>query len=527
MRTRNLLCGLVGGLAVVVSSPSLAELAPFDEQARIFASDGVGVDQYGFPDRYGHVVRIDGEWAAVGDPYHNGIRNRNRTPPKVDDAGAVYLLKRQDDGRWAEHSLLLGGWQSDHFGRDLAISGTTLLVAAPDDDTLQNGDNCGSVELFVLDESGTWVSAAKLLDSQGGRRQRFGKAVSIRGDTAAVSAYYSRDVVVFVRSDSGWVEHQRLSPSDIKRDDNFGAAIAIDGNTMIIGAPGDDDLGDYSGSAYVFEREGELWVEKQKLYPSDATAATGFAYRIDLAGDLALFAAEGGAFNQYHEQEGAAYIFSRGVNGWSEEAKLEASDGGPGNEFGSDVAIDGYTVVIGASVAKKAYVFEHLQSGQWHELQALAPQVAAFGYSLDLDGNDLLVASLGRAWHNDASPGAVFHYQRDTADRMQVAIDIKPGYVGNRLNLSTQRRFWVAILSDAGFDALQVDPSTVRLGSGRASPNRYSANDVNADGLPDLMVRFQTEEVGIACGATELTLTGETYAAERIVGTDKIKTTGC
>ena len=288
----------------------------------------------------------------------------------------------------------------------------------------------------------------------------------------------------------------------------------------------DDDLGNYWGAAYVFEREDGLWVEKQKLYASDGGAGMGFGYEVDLEGDLAV-AADWPLY--LTSPKSAAHVFSRGADGrWSEEAKLEVSDGRSVSDFGSAVVIARDMVIVGAEYTGEAYVFNRVTPGQWLERQALNPHRPGgyFGNSLDVDGDDLLVGSYHLA-DKGFSAGAVFQYQRDPVDRMEVAIDIKPGYAGNRLNLATQRRFWVAIFSDAGFDALQVEPSTVRLGPGRAAPNRYSVNDVNGDGLPDLMLRFQTPEVGIACGATELTLTGETSAGKGIVGTDKIKTAGC
>ena len=85
----------------------------------------------------------------------------------------------------------------------------------------------------------------------------------------------------------------------------------------------------------------------------------------------------------------------------------------------------------------------------------------------------------------------------------------------------------MAILSDEAFDPLQVDHATVAFGPGEALPDRYRVKDANRDRLPDLMLRFRTPEVGIQCGDTELQLKGETYAGDRIIGTDAVKTVGC
>ena len=72
--------------------------------------------------------------------------------------------------------------------------------------------------------------------------------------------------VVFVyemQPDGWWVEIQMLSASDGDVDDAFGIHVALDTDICVIGAARDDDLGEFSGSAYVFERQpgGRLgWV---------------------------------------------------------------------------------------------------------------------------------------------------------------------------------------------------------------------------------------------------------------------------
>jgi hypothetical protein len=51
--------------------------------------------------------------------------------------------------------------------------------------------------------------------------------------------------------------------------DYFGSQVSISGNRALIGAEMDDDNGDRSGSAYIFEFDGANWVESVKLKPAD------------------------------------------------------------------------------------------------------------------------------------------------------------------------------------------------------------------------------------------------------------------
>ncbi|MGH2707267.1 MAG: FG-GAP repeat protein, partial [Actinomycetota bacterium] len=45
---------------------------------------------------------------------------------------------------------------------------------------------------------------------------------------------------------------------------------------------------------------------------------------------------------------GAAYLFMRSGTLWSEQPKLLAPDGAPGDQFGSSVAVSGDTALVGA-----------------------------------------------------------------------------------------------------------------------------------------------------------------------------------
>jgi len=82
-----------------------------------------------------------------------------------------------------------------------------------------------------------------------------------------------------------------------------------------------------------------------------------------------------------------------------------------------------------------------------------------------------------------------------------IQIDIKPGSTDNKINLGSNGVIPVALLSSANFDATTVDPGSVFLaGAGvamRGKGNKYLATqrDVNGDGLTDLEVKVETENL--------------------------------
>jgi hypothetical protein len=114
----------------------------------------------------------------------------------------------------------------------------------------------------------------------------------------------------------------------------------------------------------------------------------------------------------------------------------------------------------------------------------------------------------------------------------QFSIDIMPSDPGNNLNLraGSGATISVAILSASGFCGAPnlVDPSTLRFGPGQAgisgSPH---VRDVDGDGNKDLLVRFPTNETGIACGDTQASLFGSTFDSQSISGSDATNTFNC
>ena len=144
----------------------------------------------------------------------------------------------------------------------------------------------------------------------------------------------------------GWNEIQKLLASDGTTDDLFGRSVSIYGDTALIGVTGDDDNGDYSGSAYVFTCDGASWTQQAKLTSSDGATDDFFGRSVSLYGDTALIGAIGSDDNG--DVSGSAYVFTRDGTSWTQQVKLLASDGAFGDIFGWSVSLYGDTALIGA-----------------------------------------------------------------------------------------------------------------------------------------------------------------------------------
>jgi len=107
-----------------------------------------------------------------------------------------------------------------------------------------------------------------------------------------------------------------------------------------------------------------------------------------------------------------------------------------------------------------------------------------------------------------------------------ISIDIS---LPDSINRKSKGKIPVAILTTATFDATTVDPSTVRFGTTgtEAAPVHFTLEDVDGDGDIDMVLHFNTQDTGIVCGVTSVSLIGETLSGQVIAGSDFIKTVGC
>jgi len=107
-----------------------------------------------------------------------------------------------------------------------------------------------------------------------------------------------------------------------------------------------------------------------------------------------------------------------------------------------------------------------------------------------------------------------------------VSIDIKPGELPNAVNPQSSGKTPVAVLSTAAFNAPgQVDTASLKFGRTGNEMSLSSCSppqDVNGDGLPDVLCRFTTQKTGFQAGDTQGVLTGKTVGGTPIRGTDSV-----
>ncbi|MBN2019710.1 MAG: FG-GAP repeat protein [Sedimentisphaerales bacterium] len=240
---------------------------------------------------------------------------------------------------------------SDRLGVSVAIDGQTAVVGAYQNDS--NGPDAGAA--YVYEFSGSaWQQHQKLVASDASAGDQFGRSVAIEANTIVVGAHYgdandpnTGSAYVFTRSGTVWNQQQKLAALDAATDDRFGMSVSISGDTLVVGAYGDDRQ---TGAAYVFTRNDQIWTQLQKLTTSDANTGDFFGWSAAINANIIAV----GAMNDDHynppinTDAGTVYIFTRSGQIWSQQAILRASDAADSDHFGCSVALDGNFAVIGA-----------------------------------------------------------------------------------------------------------------------------------------------------------------------------------
>jgi hypothetical protein len=358
-------------------------------------------DPFGY-DLFGISVALsaDGNTLAVGayleDSNATGVGG-DQANDLARNAGAVYVFAR-DDGAWSQQAYIKASntEADDEFGWSVALSsdGNTLAVGAGGEDSSATGvngnesdnsiQNSGAVYIYARSGS-TWSQQAYVKASNPDVGDNFGYrvALSADGSTLAVgapnedssatgvnadptnnAAPQAGAVYVFGRSGATWNQQAYVKASNTDPIDYFGWSIALsgDGNTLAVGAWAESSdatgiNGDQSsnsaptsGAVYVLIRNGNVWSQQAYVKASNPDPTDSFGCSVALATDGTTLAV--GAY--YEDSTGAAYVFARSGNTWSQQAYAKASNAEAADLFGFSVALSGDGNILAVSAWSEA-----------------------------------------------------------------------------------------------------------------------------------------------------------------------------
>jgi len=311
-------------------------------------------------DEFGYSIAISGDKAIVGS--RNDYNEQERT-------GSAYLF-HWSGSNWVEQKKLVPSdvVQWNLFGHSVGISGNVAIVGAQWDD--DNGTDSGSAYLYHWNGA-DWVEQQKITASDGAAGDEFGLVVAINGDRAIVGARQFDDkgnaAYIFAWNGSNWIEQQKLVASDGgMTNDFFGISVAINGDRAIVGAPGDNDNGDDSGSAYIYHWNGTNWVEQQKITASNGEYRDSFGSAVAIEGDRAIIGAT--QTDNNYSNAGSVYFFQWNGSHWAQQQEILASDAGSGDFLGNSVSMSGDRAVFAGDWGDsgKCYLFKWTGSS-WEE----------------------------------------------------------------------------------------------------------------------------------------------------------------
>jgi hypothetical protein len=385
-------------------------------------------------------------------------------------------------GTWSQPTELDGHGVT---GGPLALSadGNTAIVGGPGDSNLN-----GAAWIFTR-SSGAWSQGGKLVGSGavGEAGQGWSVALSGDGNTAILGGPNDNNGVgaawVFTLSNGVWTQQGKLVGSGAVGNAFQGSSVALsgDGNTAVVGGPQDNNG---AGAVWVFTRSGGQWSQQGgKLVGSDAFGPKvnqGFAVGLSVDGNLAIVGGPNDNGVGIGNEIGAAWLFARNGDNWSQLQKLVSNEFFSGALFGRSVALsaDGRTAIVGAPGLVNGGAFVFIAPSRW----------ATDTHDFNGDGrSDIL-------WHDTS--GNVAMWLMNGAQVMQSA---GVGAAPTAWSIVGQRDFngdgksdilWHDTNGNVAMWLMNGAQVTQSLGVGNAAPTVWSiagTGDFNGDGNSDIL----------------------------------------
>lgn len=379
-------------------------------------SDGSGKSR----DNFGYALSLSGDSILIGAP--NAVVG-------AFVKGNAFVFVR-NGSTWSQQTKWVGE-DGDRFGCSVALDGDHALIGA-ENDRPASGPGQGSVSHYQRIGS-TWTFQSKLVDSDGAIDDYFGSSVCLDGDTALIGAPIGKNAAglrvgtasVFVRSGSQWIQRAKLTNPEPEAYERFGDSLSLDGGRALIACPSDSAGAErIVGSVYVYVLEGTSWVYEAKLTDPTPAASESFGSSVSLDGDLALIGVPSD-FLESGIRAGSAVLFKRTSSLWSVENQFTHPNGRGPHYFGSSVAVDGQSVLIGAPSDRvvgtnggSASLFTRTDTG-WAPDGFFTVEAGEagtlFGHSVSLRGNVALVGVPREDRAGGIDAGSVYAFARDEA----------------------------------------------------------------------------------------------------------------
>lgn len=320
---------------------------------------------------FGYVLAMQGNVLVVGAPGDDTA---------AVDSGAVYVFRYSATNGWREQAFEKpSSVEMGRVGMAVALDGTTMAV----------GSAMNQVYVYAITDTVQLVDG--LQPTPVATQDGFGLSLALSGDTLAVGSPYEESsgrgvgvadadagapgsgaAYVYRKSGSRWNLEAFIKAANSDAGDNFGTRLSLDGDALAITAwkessasasDPSDNSSPGAGAAYVFERNGATWSQTTMLKSRTPGRDDRF-FDVQIVGDVvvatstgedsASVGSDGDATDDGAPDSGAALVFVRAAGAWTQRAYLKASNTGAGDGFGNAVALTHDLAVIGAPLEDSA-----------------------------------------------------------------------------------------------------------------------------------------------------------------------------
>ncbi|MGE5221681.1 MAG: FG-GAP repeat protein [Omnitrophica WOR_2 bacterium] len=214
---------------------------------------------------------------------------------------------------------------------------------------------------------------------------------------------------------------------------NYGQSIALGEGVLAVGAPHwGGQPGQKAGVVFVYQRQGNQWVEQAQLSAADKD--DGFQYDQQIGYSLALeknilFAGAPYADDRKAgDNTGAVYVFQKGVEGWAQIDRLAAAEPAANASFGHTLVSSGDWLAVSEVIpGMRVFLFQQ-QVGKWRQRALLEmPVVDGYKgnlYAIDLYGDTLVVTVVYTRGENEMTQGfsRVYLYELQAGGWQQASV---------------------------------------------------------------------------------------------------------
>ena len=330
----------------------------------------------------------------------------------------------------AQRLLPAGEPESGKFGFQAQLGQGRMVIANPGEPTLCPAPSCrtGAVHSYELSGS-QWIRVQTIVPPDVTPGSTFGSGIDLNGSRLIVGSS-GADLVepgtggayIYDFDGEEWVETARIAPPEPHFLAGFGSAVAIDGNVALIRQ---------TRTIYVFEQVGEQWIERQRITPPEGLpSSAAFATSFELAEDWLFVGAH--MDSTIAMNGGSVHVYRRtGPASFEYVSRLLPPDIETGPRFGAFIAARGHRLFIGGPLSDRevhaqgaAYFYEYIGE-EWILRQEITHEQPFdrdnFG-TVGFDGRTLVVGAPNQMYPTHRGAAYVFEQSSDGVWRQQAML---------------------------------------------------------------------------------------------------------